>query len=466
MSERSLSGDLNRGRLLVRLFTFGIPLVLGMFFHSLFNLVDLIIVGRLGQPFALAAVNQATLINFIPMLMSNGVNNASIAVISRNFGMRNYRRANANAMQSLLLLAILAAALGIPSYVYASELNQLVGSEGKALAPANEYLRVSSAGLFTMFALMQVTAVLRAGGNARWPMILLIGANSLNVVLDVALVHGLWGFPRLEAPGAAWGTVISRGLFALFGLYLITRPAAPVRLIWRRIKIRPKMMWTLTRIGIPSSLQFVVRVVAYGAILRLVTEFGQGEAMHAALAVGFRLDMLATFTGAGWGAAAAAMVGQALGAGLPKRAENAGWGAAAVDAVMMAGIGVAFYLWAPWLLVFFSEDPAVNRDWAPTFELGVEYLRIAVFGYVFAGIGVSLAQALNGAGSTKTPLSLDTVGFLLIQVPVAAYIALTHEQHDFTRATLWWSIVGTTALTAGFYALVWRKGHWKHKKIR
>ncbi|MHC4224448.1 MAG: MATE family efflux transporter, partial [Planctomycetota bacterium] len=248
MNEARLSGDLNRGRLLVRLVTFGIPLVLGMFFHSLFNLVDLIIVGKLGQPYALAAVNQASLINFIPMLMSTGVNNASIAVISRNFGMRNYRRANANAMQSFILLGFLAVVLGWPSYAYAMELNQLVGSTGDALDPATDYLKISSAGLFTMFALMQVTAILRAGGNARWPMILLIGANGLNVVLDVALVHGLWGFPRLEAPGAAWGTVISRGIFAVFGLYLITRRAAPVRLIWWRVKIRPRMIGNLTRI--------------------------------------------------------------------------------------------------------------------------------------------------------------------------------------------------------------------------
>ena len=83
--------------------------------------------------------------------------------------MRNYRRANANAMQSFILLGFLAVVLGWPSYAYAAELNQLVGSTGDALDPATDYLKISSAGLFTMFALMQVTAILRAGGNARWP---------------------------------------------------------------------------------------------------------------------------------------------------------------------------------------------------------------------------------------------------------------------------------------------------------
>jgi putative MATE family efflux protein len=368
-------------------------------------------------------------------------------------------------MQSFILLAFLAVVLGVPSFLFADQLNRLVGSAGGALMPANEYLRVSSAGLFTMFALMQVTAVLRAGGDARWPMILLIGANTLNVFLDVVLVHGLWGFPRLEVAGAAWGTVIARAIFAAFGLYLITRRASPVRLIWRRIKVRPRMMWNLTRLGIPSSLQFVVRVIGYGAILNLVTRFGDGTAMHAALAVGFRLDLLAIFTGAGWGAASAAMVGQALGAGERSRAARAGWWASAINALMMAGIGVFFYRYAPQLITFFSEDPGDNSGFAFMHLYGVEYIRIMVSAYVFAAVAITLAQALNGAGSTKTPLLLDSI-VLAIQLPIAAYVCLTHAENGYTRATLWWCLVLTAVIGAGLYIVIWRWGHWKDKKIQ
>ena len=464
MSDARAAGDLNRGRLVVRLTGFGIPLVLGMFFHSLFNLADLIIVGRLG-PYALAAVNQASLIGFVPQLISTGVNNASIAVISRNFGMRNYNRANANTLQGFLLLALLSIALGVPSYLFATQLNQLVGSTGEALAPANDYLMISSAGLFTMFALMQVTAVLRAGGNSRWPMVLLIGANALNVFLNVVLVYGLWGFPRMGVAGAAWGTVIARGLFAVFGLYLITRPAAPVRLILRRIRIRPRMMWNLTRLGVPSSLQFVVRVVGYGVMLNLVTRFGLGEDMHAALAVGFRLDLMAIFTGTGWGGAAAAMVGQALGAGKRSRAVAAGWVASIYDAAMMGAIGAAFYIYAPWLLSFFGRDPANDSRFFWMYSLGVEYLRITVFAYSFAGVAITLAYALTGAGATRSPVILDSIA-LAIQLPIAAFVCLYHEEYGYSRQTLWWSIVLTTVLAAAFYAYVWNRRRWMEEKIQ
>ena len=478
MDAARQAGDLNRGRLVPRLTTFGIPLVLGMFFHSLFNLVDLIIVGKLapsetlpsGGVAALAAVNQASLIGFVPQLISTGINNASIAIISRNFGMRNYLRANANALQSFLLLAFVAVMLGVPSYMYATELNTLVGSQGDALPPANDYLEISSAGLITLFLLMQVTAVLRAGGNAFWPMVLLIGANLLNVFLDVALVHGLWGFPRMEVAGAAWGTVISRGLFAIFGLWLITRPSSPVRLIWWRLRLRGRMLWNLTRLGIPSSLQFVVRVIAYGAILNLVTSWSLTESdavdIHAALAIGFRLDLLATFTGAGWGAAAAAIVGQALGAGHRGRAKRAGWVASVLDLALMAFIGVLYYIYAPWLMAFFGEDPAVDPKFAQMHAMGVNYLRIIVFAYPLGAVGITLAQALNGAGSTKAPLVLDAIGFLAVQIPLAAFICLTWAENGYGRPTLWWSLVATTGLAASLYAVMWDRGHWVHKRIQ
>ncbi|MCK6460582.1 MAG: MATE family efflux transporter [Planctomycetes bacterium] len=464
MEDARLAGDLNRGRLLPRLFTFGIPLVLGMFFHSLFNLADLIIVGKLG-PWALAAVNQASLVGFVPMLICTGVNTASIAIISRNFGMRNYRRANANALQAFLLLLFLSVALGFPSYWWADLLNRLVGSTGDALPAANDYLRITSAGMFTMFLLMQVTAQLRAGGNARWPMILLIGANVLNVVLTIGLVYGLWGLPRLEVAGAAWGTVIARGLFAVFGLYLVTRHAAPVRLDLRRIRLRGRMIWNLTRLGIPSSLQFVVRVVGYGAILNLVTRFGRAEDMHAALAVGFRLDLLAIFTGAGWGGAAAAMVGQALGARQQGRAERAGWVAVLFDVATMVGIGVAYWIYAHWLVSFFGEDPAKDPQFEAMHAMGVEYVRITVWAYAFAGVAITLAHALNGAGSTKTPLLLDSI-VLVIQLPVAAFVCLNHREHGYGPQDLWWSLVLTTVIAAALYALVWERGHWKHKSVQ
>ena len=97
--------------------------------------------------------------------------------------------------------------------------------------------------------------------------------------------------------------------------------------------------------------------------------------------------------------------------------------------------------------------------------LGVEYIRITVHAYVFAAIAITLAQALNGAGSTRTPLVLDSI-VLAIQLPIAAHICLTHAESGYTRSTLWWCLVLTAVIGAALYVVLWRRGHWKDKKIQ
>jgi len=132
----------------------------------------------------------------------------------------------------------------------------------------------------------------------------------------------------------------------------------------------------------------------------------------------------------------------------------------------MAGIGVLYYIFAPWLMAFFGEDPSVNPEFAHMHEMGVHYLRIMVFAYPLGAVGITLAQALNGAGSTRAPLVLDAIGFLAVQIPLAAFICLTWQENGYTRSTLWWSLVATTGIAASFYAVMWDRGHWVHKKIQ
>jgi Na+-driven multidrug efflux pump len=132
----------------------------------------------------------------------------------------------------------------------------------------------------------------------------------------------------------------------------------------------------------------------------------------------------------------------------------------------MGAIGIGYYLYAPWLMAFFGEDASADPRFLETNRLGVEYMRITVVAYAPAAVGVTIAQALNGAGSTKTPLLLDSIGFLVLQVPIAAFICLRHQEHEYERGTLWWSLVFTTILAAAFYALVWHWGRWKLKRIR
>jgi putative MATE family efflux protein len=466
-SERS---DLTDGRLAVRIVTFGIPLVLGMAFHALFNLVDLFIVGKLGTS-ALAAVTVASFINMVPMVVCNGISTSSLAIIARNIGFRNDERAQEVARQSLILAMGLAFAMGIPSYLYARELCVLVRATGEALDPATSYLQIMSLGTWTMFLVMQTTAIMRAEGRAMWPMIILVGANLLNVVLDYAFVFGKWGFPEMGAPGAAWATVLARFVGAVVGLLVLIAPGRRVRLRLTGFRLSLEIQLKMLLIGLPTSLQWFIRTASYIVLLAFVGEFGAREALgeeaHAAFGVGIRLDMFALFAGFGWGAAASTMVGQCLGRNLPDRASRGTWFSSMLNVLMMSVVGAAYFVFAAFLLRFFGANPELldlgraDARYDEVIRIGVRYIRVVVFSYPFVAASVVLSQALNGAGSTKTPLAIDVVGLLLVQIPVAWLLAQT----ALGLEGIWYAIVGSNVLMALVYVYVFRVGRWKHKKL-
>ncbi len=455
---------------------FGIPLVFGMGFHALFNLVDLWIVGKLGTA-ALAAVTIATMINTVPMVICNGISTSSIALMARNIGFRNFRRANDVLSQSFLLVTILSLGLGIFPYLYARDLVILFQAKGPdVIEPACEYLQVMSLGTITMFFLMQVTASLRAVGDGLWPMILLVGANILNIVLDWALVFGKWGFPRVGAPGAAYATVAARALFCLLGLLVLYRGKGGLKLPVVPGRPRLRTMWRLIRIGFPASAQWVVRILAYLAILWIVgdhhREFrpGFGKSAQAAFGIGLRLDMFALFSGFGWGAAASTLVGQNLGRQRPDRAAASTWIAMWFNVVMMAGVGVLYFLFAPWLMRFFGTSSDLvdvgavgsQAGFERVVAVGTTYLRVTVFSYVFMAVSIVMAQALNGAGSTRTPMVIDSVGLILIQIPLA--FLLSREPGLGLRG-VWFAIVASNAIISVIYVVLFKTGRWKKKRL-
>jgi putative MATE family efflux protein len=453
---------------------FGVPLVLGMGFHALFNLVDLWIVGKVGTA-ALAAVTIASMINTIPMVICNGLSTSSIAFMARNIGFGNMHRANEVMKQSFLIIIFLSILMGVLPYFYAEDLVVLLKASGpEVIEPATEYLEVMSLGTITMFLLMQITASLRAVGDGLWPMILLIGANLLNIVLDVGLVFGEFGLPAMGAPGAAYATVIARAVFCVPGLIVLAKGKDGLRLTMTRWKIRLRMMFHLIRVGMPASAQFVVRIVAYLAILWIVGDYDAdlrptfGKTAQAAFGVGLRLDLFAIFSGFGWGAAASTLVGQNLGRGRPDRAVLATWVTVVLNVIMMAGIGILYYVFAPGLIRFFGADTEVFdpgsgvavAGFDSVIEVGASYLHIIVFSYVFIAVSLVLAQALNGAGSTRSPMVIDAAGLLGLQLPLAFVLSRRYGLDG-----VWYAIVISNAIIAVVYVFWFRVGHWKRKKL-
>ncbi len=447
---------------------FGTPMVVAMALGALFNLVDLWIVGRMENPeVAIAAVTIPSLVNSIPMIIFNGIVNAVIALVARYHGLGNLRRANIASGQGFILTLILGVLMGVPPWIWSEEICVALGARGDVIAGATDYLSIVSAGTITMFMLMTITGAMRAVGNSLVPLILLGGANLLNVVLDYWFIFGGLGVEPMGVAGAAWATVAARGIFAVAGLWLMYRGFLGLKL--RRWYIHWKIIWQTLAIGVPSCAQWLVRMVSYLYLMYFVAKAAPlaGHSVteaQAAFGVGLRLDTLALFSGFGWGAAAATLVGQNLGRGRPDRARRASWIALGLNMAMMLIFAAAFVLFADQLLGVMGFDVGGAHDAARVRDIGRTYLYVMSSGFVFLAVGVVLSQALAGAGATKFPLLIELVAYGAIGFPFTQWVA--SRAGEWGLRGLWLSAVALHLAVAVAYVVWFRFGPWAKKEIR
>ena len=452
--------DLVNGPLLKESLLFGLPLALGTATHALFNLVDLKMVGFLGQD-AVAAIHVGSIVNFIPMVVANGISVGSVAMISRYFGSGAWERAKEVSNRAIIGLFFLGIILGIIGFLAAEPLVRFQNAEREAFRLGVVYLKILSAGTFTMFVLLQVTASLRAIGDAVRPVLLLAGANILNLLLDLILIFG-WdflGIPAMGVAGAAWGTVIARFVGACTGIWFLYREECPVRIssitFWGLVEEAKQLL----RIGLPQSTQMLGRILAVIYLTRLAAEMGGGDAL-AAVSVGVRMDMVLFFAAAGWGSAAQAMVGQNMGAKKIRRCIKAGTLLSFFASTTGAILVVVYAVFAEGILRFFIENPSNSA-----IEQGVLYFRVAVLSYPFAAIALTIASAINGAGITFSPMVIDLVGFLGFLVPLTSLLS-TVFSGSYDLSLLWWTVVGFNVVMALVYLyffqkMRWFKGRWQ-----
>jgi putative MATE family efflux protein len=431
--------------------------------HGLFNLVDMIIVARLGVG-AVAAVTIGGIILPVAMVLFDGIINVTVALVSQFHGARQDRAARHAAWESLLVTAIAGLAGGAAFFSLAGPLVRFFALQDAATtAGAIAYLRVMAAGMIGMFLILHTTAVLRGVGNSLAPMAILIGANLLNVGLDIALVFGNLGFPRLGVVGAAWATVIAQCLGGLFGFWLLWRGTHGLALRGHRWRLPFRYLRTLVVVGLPTSLQLATRVLAVFFLLRIGREaVAFGEAFLDGVGICIRLEMIAVFLGLGWAAAATPFVGQSLGAGLPDRAARGTWVFVSWAAATMAVIGILLWLFREPVIGFIM--PGIGPE---SLGYALEYLRITVPCYGILAVSLVLSRALNGAGSTKTAMTIDVVLYLAVLLPLATAWSQSglFGVPEPDPAGAWWAAASVHVLAAILYVIVFLRGHWKRKRL-
>jgi len=429
-----------------------VPMALEMLMESVFAVVDIFFVGRLGAD-AVATVGLTESLMFTVYALAIGISIGAAATVARRIGEKDPERAAVAAMQAIWLGAGVAVVLGAIGAVFGPTLLAAMGASDAVLATGSTFSRVMLGGCGTVTLLFLINAIFRGAGDAAIAMRVLWFANTINVVLGPCLIFGIGPFPEMGVTGAATATTIGRGCGVLYQLYYLTRPGGRLAITRAHLGLDADTMRSILRISGTATFQNFVGTASWMGLIRILSGFG--SAAVAGNTIGIRIVLFALLPSFGVSNAAATLVGQNLGAGRPDRAEAAAWKAGLYNTICLGTVGIVFLAFAPFLIGIFTTD-------AEVVPYGVRCLRIVAAGFFFYGYGMVLTQAFNGAGDTRTPTWINLFCLWLWEIPLAwglAYPAGFGPTGVFIAVSVAFS---TLALVS---AWMFSKGTWKTKQV-
>ena len=443
--------DFTQGPIPANLLRLAWPLVAGNLLQTVYNLVDMFWVGRLGAT-QVAAVSIVFPTDWLLVSMALGITVAGAALVSQWTGAKQPREADRVAAQTVSVAVISALVLATLGHWLRLPLLRLMGAEGEVFPDALAYMTVIIWSVPFTFLFFAFRSSLRGAGDTLRPMYLTIFSNVLNVVLDPILIFGWGPAPAMGVAGAAWATLIARALAGLVGLGWLLSGRLAVRIHPEDLVPRWDMARELLRLGLPASLDGAARSFSSVAMVAIVARLGP-VATAAYGIVNRVMSMIWTASGA-VGQAVGTGVGQNLGAGQLARSRRVAWAGVALDLILLGSGGLAAIAFAPGIIKVFVNDPDV-------IELGTRFLRVVGWSFGFAG-GVMVVQgAFQGAGRTGASMVLAFLNHWLLRFPLA--IGLIWGL-GWGPAGLWWSMfLSSTASFAVAVAWLWRGG-W-HKAV-
>src|ERR1700757_1081919 len=382
------AGDLNRAILLL-----AVPMVLEMVLESLFAVVDVAFVGRLGAD-AVATVGLTESMLSLVFAVGMGLSLSTTAMVARRIGEKDPEGAADAAVQAIFLGLIISLAIGLPCLLFAPNLLRLMGATPQIVAVGSGYTRICLGGSCTVLLLFLNNAIFRGAGDAAIAMRLLWISNIINLFLDPCLIFGLGPFPRLGVTGAALATFIGRSIGVLYQFYRLARGTERIRILSRQIHVHFGVLWKLVRVSLTGILQFAIAHTSWIGLVRIVSTFG--AAALAGYTIAIRIVVFVILPSWGLSNAAATLVGQNLGARRPDRAETSVWRTGLYNMIFMGSVGVLLILSAEPTVRLFTHHPEVV-------PLAATSLRILSYGNIGYAYGMIMLQAFNGAGDTVTP---------------------------------------------------------------
>ncbi len=444
--------DFTKGSMRRAVFMLAIPMILEMCMESVFAVVDIFFVGRLGKD-AAATVGLTEAFIMIIYSIAIGLSMAATAVVARRVGEKNIEEASKSAMQAVILALICTAIVSVAGFIFAKDILRLLHAPETVLAIGVPYTRTMLSGCIVIIMLFLINGIFRGAGDAGIAMRSLWIANICNIILCPVLIFGLGPIPALGLVGAAVATTTGRGIGVCYQVFHLIKGKGILTIRLRHCAPQIKILKSLINIAITSTLQFLIATASWLFLARIIAGFGSNAIAGYTIA----LRIIGFFMLPAWGLsnAAATLVGQNLGAKEPDRAEKSVWITAKYNMIFMAVVTVIFFFFARPIVSSINNQHEVV-------VIAIQALQIISLGYIAYGLGLVLMNAFNGAGDSRTPTYINLAGFWGFQIPLAYTLAIYFNLGP--KGVFLAIVIAETVLTIATY-LIFKKGFWKNVKI-
>ena len=444
--------DYTVGSIRRAVFLLAIPMIMEMMFESVFAVVDIFFVGRLGNA-AVATVGLTESVLSIVYSIAVGLSMAATALVARRVGEKNLVEAAHAGMQAILFAVLLSVVISITGVYYAGSILRAMGANEHMIAENIRYTQIMYGGNVVIMLLFLINGIFRGAGDASIAMRSLWIGNISNIILCPVLIYGFGPIPALGLKGAAIATTVGRGIGVLYQLYRLFIRRGLLHFYISQLRPHKELLTQIVKIGSTGTIQFLVSSASWIFLARLMAGFH--EAAMAGYQIAIRLLIFFLLPAWGLSNAAATLTGQNLGAGKPDRAEKSVWITTGYIIIFMLSVSLFFYLFGSPIVNFMNSDIQARR-------FALQTLRIVSLGYVFFGISMAMLNAFNGAGDTRTPTFVNLVAFWLFQIPLAWVLSQYYIKEP---KGIFIAILVSQLVSAALSYYLFKRGTWKKVKI-
>ena len=431
------------------IFVLAIPAILEMMLHTLVWTADTAMIGRL-NPESISAVNLGAQIVFTIANILGGLGIGAVALVSRNIGAGNKKKAEQIATQSIGIGVLISLLVGIVGLSTSSVIFKNLVDDPSVIKLGTEYLGILFIGGIFLIPLMITNSIVRGSGNAVVPLVSALIANIINIVGDYVLIFGKFGFPELGVKGAAIATAVAQMVGFLVTLTFLLSGKTILKIKLRNIfKFNSEDIKSIFKLSGPATLEVGMnegsRLVSIFWIAQLGTLAFSGHSLATAA------ESISYMPGFGFALATTALVGQSLGARDHERADFIVKQTRKYAVIMMGLVGLMFFL-IPYPLMRLYSD---NKD---SVSIAARCLRVGAFEQIPIALAMVYSGALKGAGDTKGPFKIALLTNLVVRLPlIFILVFVVKAKIEY----VWMATVLQYVAEAVLMKVRYGKGNWK-----